>query len=991
LKEKKKIGMKGIVILLFVLISLFLALIGFLTDLLWFKELGYLSVFFKQLLTQIEIGIPLFVILTVITFVFLKMLKRGYYKKVESAEIVNEKRLTQITFLISVLFAGVVSFLTAKALWFEALKFMNSTDFNIADPLFNLDISFYVFKLQFVDMLNTLVIGVVIGYVILTVIYYSILLSMRTPRIFETVGGEDFNDEERFTGGENIPPGGGRGNFDFSGMGGLGDLFENMSKQFKGAGNIRSRRKPRKQFDDQNFNQLLHIAARELIVLGIIFFVMLAIHFVLKQFDLLYSPLGVVYGAGFTDINITLWMYRILIALSLVSAVTFVIGVLNKKIRTIFLLPVIMIIVGAAGMGAANLVQGLIVSPDEINKESQYLERNIQYTQFAYGLDEVDIKAFPANNTLTKEDIANNQETISNIRINDYEPAKKFYNQTQAIRLYYTFNDVDVDRYIVNGEYTQTFLSAREIDESLISETWLNQHIKYTHGYGITLSRVDKVTASGQPDMLIDNIPPVSDVEEIKITRPEIYFGEMTNNYILVGTDEEEFDYPSGDTNVYSMYEGDAGIKLGLINKAMFAIREGSLKLLVSTNINSDSRIVINRNIMKRVQTIMPYLSYDTDPYIVTIDGKLYWIIDAYTTSSYYPYSEPYAANTRINYIRNSVKVVIDAYNGTTTYYLVDDQDPIANTFMSIYPALFKPFNEMPDSVRAHIRYPNAMLDIQANVYKRYHMSNVKVFYQGEDLWDIGKEILGTTETVMEPNYYIMRLPGEEKAEFVNTIAYTPKDKKNMMSLLVARNDGDYYGKLVLYQFPKDKLIYGPMQIEAQIDQNTEISKEFSLWNSSGSSYIRGNLFIVPIEQSLIYVEPVYLEATNSSLPEVKRVIVAYGDRIAYEETLDEALESLFGATGDGDTDGGTTDGDGTSVDLTQAQLIMRAAEAYNKALEAQKEGRWADYGTYMQDLQKYLELLNSMTQNTAANEAAALESGVPEVPDEAVDETAAE
>ncbi len=977
MKEKKKLGFKGIVILLFVAIGLFLTLIGFLTDLLWFKELGYLSVFFKQMLTQIEIGVPLFIILTLVTLVFLKMLKRGYYKKVESKDTVNEKRLNQITFAISVVFAALVAFLTAKSLWFEVLKFGNATDFNIADPLFNLDISFYVFKLEFVKMLDTLVIGVVIGYVILTVIYYSILLGMRTPQIFETVGG-DSTDEDRFTGAEGPFHGGDdKGGFNFSGMGGFGDVFENMSKQFRGAGNIRSRRKPRKQFDDQNFNQLLHIAARELIILGIIFFVMLAIHFVLKQFDLLYSPLGVVYGAGFTDINITLWMYRILIVLSLVSAVTFAIGVLKKQIRTIFILPVIMIIVGAAGIGAASLVQGLIVSPDEINKESQYLERNIHYTQSAYALNEVDIKQFPANNTLTKEDIANNQETISNIRINDYEPAKKFYNQTQSIRLYYTFNDVDVDRYIVNGDYTQTFLSAREIDESLISETWLNQHIKYTHGYGITLSRVDKVTASGQPDMLIDNIPPVSDVEEIKITRPEIYFGEMTNNYILVGTDEQEFDYPSGDSNVYAMYQGDAGIKLGFINKVMFSIRESSLKLLVSTNINSDSRIVINRNIMKRVQTIMPYLSYDTDPYIVTIDGKLYWIIDAYTTSSYYPYSEPYAANTNINYIRNSVKVVIDAYNGTTTYYLVDDKDPIANTFMSIYPALFKPFNEMPDQVRAHIRYPNAMLDIQANVYKRYHMSDVKVFYQGEDLWDIGKEIIGTTETIMEPNYYIMKLPGEKKAEFVNTIAYTPKDKKNMMSLLVARNDGEDYGKLVLYQFPKDKLIYGPMQIEAQIDQNTEISKEFSLWNSSGSSYIRGNLFIIPIEESLIYVEPVYLEATNSSLPEVKRVIVAYGDRIAYKETLGEALESLFGATGDGGNNGGSGTGDGTGVDLTQAQLITKAAEAYNKALEAQKEGRWADYGTYMQDLQRYLELLNSMTQNTAANNAAALEEGV--------------
>ena len=966
-ENKHKLGLKGIILLVVIILGLFIALIGFITNLLWFKELGYLSVFFKQLVTQLEIGIPIFVVISIITMIFLKLLKRGYYKKVESSEVVNEKRLGQFTFLIAIGFGALSGFMAAKALWFEALKFMNATDFSITDPLFKMDISFYVFKLAFIEQLNTLVIGLVIGYVIISVIYYSLLLSMRTPEMYEAAGEPDESAEEAYSEADETINRGPLG-----GLGNLNDLFGSLGKQFRGGagGNIRQPRRPKKQFDDSNFKQLLGIAQKELIVLGAIFFVMLAVNFFLKQYGLLYSTVGAVYGAGFSDVNVTLWMYRILIVLSVASAVTFAIGITKKNFKMILMVPVIMILVGALGTGAGTLVQNLIVSPDEINKEMQYLGHNIAYTQFAYALDEVDIKPFAASNTLTNDDIANNSETISNIRINDYEPAKKFYNQTQAIRLYYTFNDVDVDRYMVDGKYTQAFLSAREIDETLISETWLNQHIKYTHGYGITLSRVDKVTASGQPDMLIDSIPPVSDIPEIQIDRPEIYFGELTNNYTLIGTDEQEFDYPDGDVNKYAMYEGDAGIKLNFLNRIMFAVREQSLKLLVSTNLDKDSKIMINRNVMTRVKTIMPYLAYENDPYIVVIDGKLYWIIDAYTTSDMYPYSEPYAEGTGVNYIRNSVKVVIDAYNGTTTYYLVDDKDPIANTFMNIYPKLFKPFEEMPADVRCHIRYPSTMLNIQSSVYARYHMSDVRVFYQGEDLWDIAREIFGTSEIITTPTYYIMKLPGEKKAEFVNTIAYTPKDKRNMMGPLVARNDGEEYGNLVLYQLPKDKTIYGPLQIEAKIDQLPEVSKEFSLWNSSGSSYSRGNLFVIPIEDSLIYVEPVYLEATNSSLPEVKRVIVAYGERIAYEDTLTKALESLFGATGDGGkNDDGTTDENGVNVDLTQADLILKAATAYENALAAQKDGRWADYGIYMERLEKYLGALSSLSANEASKE----------------------
>lgn len=523
----------------------------------------------------------------------------------------------------------------------------------------------------------------------------------------------------------------------------------------------------------------MNIASGQLSLLGVIFFIMIALNFLLKQFDLLHAHTGAVYGAGFTDVNVTLWVYRVLAVLALFGAVTVVHHIRKKQFKKILTIPVIMIIIGAVGIGAGYLVQNFIVSPDEINKEAQYLERNIEYTQYAYQLNDVEEKSFAADNNLTSEDIVNNPETINNIRINDYQPVNTFYNQTQSIRQYYKFNDVDVDRYMIDGELTQTYLSTREIDEEKINQTWLNRHLKYTHGYGITLSRVDSVTASGQPDVLIKNIPPESSVEEITVDRPEIYFGELSDDYILVNTSEDEFDYPEGSSNKYTQYEGTAGIKMNLFNRILFSIKERSMKILVSSNIKSDSKIVINRDVVERVKKIMPYLSYENDPYTVVADGKIYWMMDAYTTSSYYPYSEPYDGKIGgTNYIRNSVKVVVDAYNGTTDFYIVDENDPIAMTFQQIYPKLFKSIDQMPESLQAHIRYPNTLFNIQAGVYSRYHMEDVKVFYQNEDVWDIANEIYGTEQQVMEPNYYVVKLPGEKDAEFINSIPYTPKSSR---------------------------------------------------------------------------------------------------------------------------------------------------------------------------------------------------------------------
>ncbi|MGN1333786.1 MAG: UPF0182 family protein [Anaerovoracaceae bacterium] len=957
-KFERKISLilMGIILVL----VLFLAMIQFITDYMWFKEMEYTDVFFKQLVTQLTVGVPTFAVVTLLVQVYLTHLRKTYFAKIASSEETNLKGLKKTTIILSVVFGGIATFMAVSQLWFEILKFANSTDFDLADPLFNFDISFYIFRLEFLKELNEILIGVIIGFVALTIIYYIILMTVRTPDVFkeeapqaEAAAGAG---DERYTAGTN-PFGGGNNNGENG-----SDPFSKFAEAFGGKIFQQKQAKPKKQFDDNNFKQLLKIASGKISLLGFIFFIMLGINFFLRQFDLLHAHTGAVYGAGFTDVNVTLWMLRILCVLSVLAAILFVIQMRKKNYKKLLTVPVLMIVVGLVGSGAGYLIQNLVVSPDEINKESEYLARNIEFTQYAYQLDDVDVKAFAADDTLTYKDINDNTETINNIRVNDFDPAQQFYNQTQSIRQYYTFNDVDVDRYMINGKYTQTFLTAREIDESKRgNDSWLNTHLKYTHGYGVALSRVDKVTASGQPDVLIGNIPPESTVEEIQIERPEIYFGELSNDYIIVGTNEKEFDYPDGESNKYTTYEGDAGIKMNFFNRILFSIREGSLKMFTSSNIDSNSKIIINRNVMERVRTIMPYLNYENDPYMVTVDGKLYWMIDAYTTSSYYPYSEPYGEEN-INYIRNSVKVVVDAYNGDVDFYIVDSEDPIAATFAKIYPTLFKSFDQMPEGLKAHIRYPNYLFQIQASVYGKYHMEDVNVFYQKEDVWDIASEIYGMEKQQMQPNYYIAKLPGEEKAEFFNSLPFTPKSKQNMTALMVARNDGDNYGQLVLYQFPKSRTIYGPEQIEAQIDQNTEISKEFSLWNSSGTKYRRGNMFIIPINTSILYVEPVYLEAQNSSIPEVKRIIMAYNDEIAYEETLSECLVSLFGdGAEEGVNEAGTGEslnGEQTSEEMSQAELIAAAAAAYENAVEAQKKGDWASYGKYMDELEKYLNKL---------------------------------
>ncbi|MDR2487677.1 MAG: UPF0182 family protein [Clostridiales Family XIII bacterium] len=987
MKSKRSRIILIILIVVIVLAGLIAGLAGFITNYLWFRDLGYTDVFWKQLLTMLKIGVPVFVVLTALAVVYLKVLRKGYFKRVKAeTQTMGAKGQGRVGLLFSVAAAAIVTWMSVTGLWFESLKFGNSTGFDLADPIFGQDISFYVFKLQFIKELNSIVITGIVMFALLTFLYYFFLLSVAKP---SNIDGASVDDEpkeaKKAPGSDPISSFLKSLGLNFEGFGGGGG---GAAAAGGGAG----------------VKELIHIASRQIIVIGILFFLMVGVNFFLKQYDLLFTNNPpVLFGAGFTDINITLWVYRGIMGLSVLAAIFFAIGVSRRKVKTAIIIPIAMIAVGLLGTGAGMLVQNLIVDPDARNKQSEYIEYNIKYTQNAYGLNDVATKEFPATNNLTKADVVENADSIRNIRINDYEPAKKFYNSQQSIRPYYTFNDVDVDRYFVNGQYTQTFLSARELDYSKVGTEWVNVHLKYTHGYGVVVSRVDKVTASGQPDIMIKNIPPESQIEEIQIDRPEIYFGELQNSYIITNTSEKELNYEQGGSTNYTIYEGKHGIKLGLFNRLLFAIQERSMKLLVSSNIKNDSKIIINRNITQRVRAIMPYLDY-ADPYMVAVDGKLYWIIDAFTTSNMYPYSEPYAEGNGTNYVRNSVKVVIDAYEGTTDYFIVDEKDPVAATMKGIYPTLFKSFSQMPEGIKAHIRYPSSLLNIQANTYKKYHVNDVELFFQKADFWDIANEKVGASERekAMTPNYYIMKLPGEKDAEFINSIPYTPAGKVNMAALLIARNDGDHYGEMMLLQLPRGRIINGPAQIDAQIAQDPRISQDFGLWANSDSTYSRGNMFVIPIEDSLMYVEPIYLNAQDSAMPEVKRIIIYYGDRIAYQPTLSAALDEMFGAgTGDAvtDTDAdplvpGGTPGTDTPVAETPGgiaqegdgqqrgtdELISLAVAAYNNAVAAQKAGDWTKYGEYLAELEGYLNQLNAGGATPAADAAgAAAGQTVPE------------
>ena len=693
-------------------------------------------------------------------------------------------------------------------------------------------------------------------------------------------------------------------------------------------------------------------------------FALKAVGYKLSTYEILFSPSGLVYGATYTDVHAKLLAYKILLIVSIIVAVVILANIFIKKLNWVLFGIGAWIVVAIVMSGIYPIaLQKLVVQPNEFNREKPYIQAAIKYTRQAYGLDKVQNRSFTVDYDLDIKS-PNNQDTITNIRLWDWQPLTDTYKSLQELRPYYVFNDMDIDRYMIDGKYRQVMISARELDQNNLNaeaKTWINQKLMYTHGYGTVVTPVNEVAQEGFPNFFIKDIPPRFSTS-LEVTRPEIYFGERTDSYVIVNTKQKEYDYPAGDTNVYSNYQGKDGIKINsFARRLLLSWVLKDYKIILSSDISNNSQVLMNRNIIDRTKKIAPYLSFDGDPYIVIDDkGKLFWILDTYTSSSRYPYAQPFDQYGN-NYLRNSVKITCDAYTGELKFYVADPSDPIIKTYSNIFPGMYQPLANMPDSLRAHVRYPVDLYQVQAQIFKTFHMNDPYVFYNKEDPWLIPKEMVNNEQTIMEPYYIIMRLPESDKAEYILMLPFTPKSRPNMIAWMCARMDGDEYGKLLVYNFPKKETVYGPEQVESRINQNTDISQQLSLWNQQGSRVYRGNLLVIPMDDSILYVEPLYLQAENSRIPELKRVIAGFGDEIVMETSLDKALTRLFDKR-PGQTptvvDSKTSDAADTGSDNT-AKLAKLAREYYDQANQRLREGDWAGYGdniTKLNDIIRRLE-----------------------------------
>jgi len=694
-------------------------------------------------------------------------------------------------------------------------------------------------------------------------------------------------------------------------------------------------------------------------------FLLVAAGSVLDMPGLLVSPSGIIEGARYVDVHARLPFLRASVAVLILGAMLAAYHGFTSRTWPLLTAVGATAIVWVGGSLYASAIQRFVVAPNEQEKEIPFIVHNIEATRKAFSLDQVEERELTGDASLTRVDIEANATTLDNVRLWDHQPLLDTFGQIQEIRTYYDFVSVDNDRYVIDGNYRQIMLSARELNsESLPNRTWVNERLTFTHGYGLTLGPVNQVTSEGLPVLFIKDLPPASSVD-LEVTQPSIYFGELSSDYVLVKGQTEEFHYPKGDDNVYSTYEGTGGVPIGgLWRRILFGLRFRSTDIVMTNRITPDSRILFHRRLQGRIRTIAPFLLYDSDPYLVISDGRLFWIQDAYTATDRYPYSSPAMADGT-NYIRNSVKIVVDAYNGTTTFYLADPDDPLAVTLGKVFPGLFTPFDEMPADLRGHVRYPEDIFTIQTAMYSTYHMTNPAVFYNKEDQWDVPAIDTDGRPAVMRPYYTIMKLPGEQNAEFIQMLPFTPRRKDNLAAWMVARSDGARYGQLAVFQFPKQKLVFGPRQIVARINQDQVISPQITLWNQQGSQVIQGTLLVIPLEESLIYVRPLYLKASGGRIPELKRVIVAYQNTIVMEETLALALERIFGPGGpEGATPApaapeaapapaptaGAPEGD------TLATLAARARDHYQRAIEAQQSGDWARYGEEIRQLGRVLD-----------------------------------
>jgi len=753
----------------------------------------------------------------------------------------SQKKVTVWLIVFSALISYGISFITGYTGWLEVLTFIHATPFNKVDPVFEQDLAFYFFKLPFLQTIYNAFFGPLFLLTFFTALFYIItgVLRFHSIRLWQANAVE------------------------------------------------------------------INMAARKHLALLIgILFIFKAYGYYLNIYQMMFSVHGHVVGAGYTDLNAVLPALKILIFLSIAGFILAGLSILLKEVRLITL-PII--VTFAAGILLYSiypaLVQSLSVIPNELAKEAPYIQNEIALTRYGYGLDKIEEQDYPGTTAITIDSLKANQETLDNVRLNDVRPMLQTYIQKQGIRLYYKFKDIDIDRYVVNGNFRQVMLSARELSSSDLdakAQTFVNTRFKYTHGFGVSASFANAVTSEGLPSFAIKDIPPVTAYEEFNLQEPRIYYGELTDDWVVVNTSVKEFDYPLGNTNAENNYQGKTGIVLTPFSKLMLSLHHATYKIYLANEVNPQSRFLVNRNIKDRVQKLAPFLSYDADPYIVIDNGRLKWIIDAYTTSTQMPYASQYDEQN-FNYIRNSVKVVLDANDGTVDFFVSDTQDPILQTYMRIFPGVFKDLSLMPASLRAHLRYPETLFKVQANMLKTFHMTDSAVFYNKEDAWDIAKELFEAGPQNIEPYYTVLKIPGNDKPEMVLMLPFTPASsetntRNNMVSWMCARMDGDKYGQLLLYKLPKSTEIDGPLQIESRIDQDPEISKQLALWDQKGSSVIRGNLLAMPVGGNFLYVEPIYLQSEKGgSIPEMKKVILAYQDHLVMSDNLGQALIEIFG------------------------------------------------------------------------------------------------
>lgn len=948
--DKKRLLIGFALIVVFILWSI----ISLYPDWLWFDNLGFSPVFMKMLLYKYGFGAIVWLLLIALISVNIFIGKRLYPVSGSGTAIkeksnyaaqfgMSDRTLNTLILAFIIILSFVVAYKSSRH-WDLILRYRYQEPFGAVDPIFNKDIGFYMFTFPFQILVKNGMIFLISVTTLITAVWY-----LKT-------GAIQIEGDMPMDGSPPAPP------------------------TVKIAPN----------------------AKRHIIFLCGIIVVFFSWGFYLKIYELLFSLQGAAFGACYTDVNIKILAFRILMIASLLFAGLLIYNSFKPNMKLILK-------GGIVWVGAIVLLsyivplmaQKFIVKPNELAKESQYIEHNIKFTREAYNLNKIKEVEFNVSDTITPEVIAKNDATIQNIRVWDERPLLQTYRQLESLRLYYDFNNVDVDRYQIKNEYRQIMLSARELVANQLppqANTWVNRHLIYTHGYGLVANPVNEVTKEGLPNLIVKDIPPTFP-PDLKIDRPEIYFGERTEDYILIKTKEKEFDYGKGDNNVFTIYQGEGGVPIGsFMRRLLFAIEFMDAQILFTTSLEDESRIMYNRRIKNRLNIIAPFLQYDNDPYMVVSEGKLFWIMDAYTTSDMFPYSvRSLMLDTKkyINYIRNSVKVVVDAYNGKVSFYALDDKDPILKTYKAIFPDLFKSFGTMPEDLKKHVRYPKDLFKIQVETYTKYHMEDVQVFYNQEDLWQRPDELYGDSRLMMEPYYIIIKLPDEKKEEFFLMLPVTPYKKDNMIGWLAARCDQPDYGNLLVYKLPKEKLVYGPMQIEARVDQQTEISSLLSLWDQRGSRVIRGNLLAIPVEDTFIYVEPVYLEAkqestvgtapapaqkglfpkpqartqtgtagrgvtkASASLPELKRVIVAFGNRLVMHERLDDALRAILGT--DMVPEQPVTTKTITPVIDSETDLPEMAAKAlahYRKAKEYLRQENWAGYGKELEELEKILTTL---------------------------------